>query len=165
MLHMLRQQSQFRFQSTRGSKSHIHWHSHSHTHTLTPWRVPHGGSLEGRHAYGEPTGWVSGVGCRNCRVAAVHTGYDTDYCFSMWPCAASRHASSLQLHKLDGTAGRQQYAVNSGIHETAPWGSSTDHAERRDACDRWPTGRAHRLCLPAVQHQIGGPARVRDTNR
>ena len=29
----------------------------------------------------------------------------------------------------------------------------------------WPTGCAHRLCPPAVQHQIGGPAHVRDTNR
>ncbi len=28
-------------------------HIHIHTHTLTPWRVPRGGGLEGRHAHGE----------------------------------------------------------------------------------------------------------------
>ena len=28
-------------------------HIHIHTHTFTPWRVPRGGGLEGRHAHGE----------------------------------------------------------------------------------------------------------------
>jgi hypothetical protein len=28
-------------------------HIHIHIHTLTPWRVPRGGGLEGRHAHGE----------------------------------------------------------------------------------------------------------------
>ena len=28
-------------------------HIHVHTHTFTPWRVPRGGGLEGRHAHGE----------------------------------------------------------------------------------------------------------------
>ena len=28
-------------------------HIHIHAHTFTPWRVPRGGGLEGRHAHGE----------------------------------------------------------------------------------------------------------------
>ena len=37
-------------------------HIHIHTHTFTPWRVPRGGGLEGRHAHGMAHGELEAHG-------------------------------------------------------------------------------------------------------
>jgi hypothetical protein len=77
---------------------------------------------------------------------------------------AARVYSNTQARRYSGATtvcGKLGYT-----RDCAVLGRATDQCgKKRHTCNRWPTGCAHRLCLPAVQHQIGGPARVRDTNR
>ena len=85
-------------------------------------------------------------------------------CLSRRHAHAARVYSNTQARRYSGATtvcGKLGYT-----RDCAVLGRATDQCgKKRHTCNRWPTGCAHRLCLPAVQHQIGGPARVRDTNR